>query len=193
MHIWMSENNKKREGELMIITKDVLKNLKLKKGEISEKRCQEINAMKIKNPYYPWPYFSCEEEYFTIRDRCFVHSEDERIVYINAFHPLPVLRRESSEDYDDIFIMVIDNEYVSVVIDYINHKKLNMDYIYIEEVIGKLKDDVRLDKRPDKENIIYLIEEMDLFGYNGIIYGNKEKHLNLEYKGELYKWKHWNE
>ena len=189
----MSENNKKREGEIMIITKDVLKNLKLKKGKISEKRCQEINAMKIKNPYYPWPYFSCEEEYFTIRDRCFVHSEDESIVYINAFHPLPVLRRESSEDYDDIFIMVMDNEYVSVVIDYIDHKKINMDYIYIEEVIGKLKDDVRLDKRPDKENIIYLIEEMDLFGYNGIIYGNKEKHLNLEYKGELYKWKHWNE
>ena len=177
----------------MIITKDVLKNLKLKYCKISEKRCQEINAMKIKNPYYPWPYFSCEEEYFTIRDRCFVHSEDERIVYINAFHPLPVLRRESSEDYDDIFIMVMDNEYVSVVIDYINHKKVNMEDICIEEVIGKLKDDVRLDKRPDKENIIYLIEEMDLFGYNGIIYGNKEKHLNLEYKGQLYKWKHWNE
>ncbi len=68
-----------------------------------------------------------------------------------------------------------------------------MEDICIEEVIGKLKDDVRLDKRPDKENIIYLIEEMDLFGYNGIIYGNKEKHLNLEYKGQLYKWKHWNE
>ena len=34
-----------------------------------------------------------------------------------VFHPLPVLRRESSEDYDDIFIMVMDNEYVSVVID----------------------------------------------------------------------------
>ena len=70
----------------MIITKDVLKNLKLKKGKISEKRCQEINAMKIKNPYYPWSYFSCTEEHFTIRDRYLVHSEDERIVYINAFH-----------------------------------------------------------------------------------------------------------
>lgn len=192
MHIWMSENNKKREGELMIITKDVLKNLKLKKGEISEKRCQEINAMKIENPY-PFEYFSCKEEYFTVTSNYFTHSEDERIVYINAFHPLPILRRESYEDYDDIFIMVIDNEYVSVVIDYINHKKVNMEDICIEEVIGKLKDDVRLDKRPDKENIIYLIEEMDLFGYNGIIYGNKEKHLNLEYKGQLYKWKHWNE
>ena len=193
MHIWMSENNKKREGELMIITKDVLKNLKLKKGKISEKRCQEINAMKIKNPYYPWPYFSCEEEYFTIRDRYLAHSEDERIVYINAFHPLPVLRRESSEDYDDIFIMIIDNEYVSVVIDYFDHTKINMEDICIEDITGKLKDDVRLDKRPDKENIIYLIEEMDIFGYGGIVYGNEEKHLNLEYKGELYKWKHWNE
>ena len=113
----------------MIITKDVLKNLKLKKGKISEKRCQEINAMKIKNPYYPWPYFSCESEYFAVTSNYFTHSEDERIVYINAFHPLPVLRRESSEDYDDIFIMVMDNEYVSVVIDYIDHKKINMDYI----------------------------------------------------------------
>ena len=44
----------------MIITKDVLKNLKLKDGKISEKRCQEINAMKIKNPYYPMEYFSCK-------------------------------------------------------------------------------------------------------------------------------------
>ena len=50
----------------MIITKDVLKNLKLKDGKISEKRCQEINAMKIENPYYPFEYFSCKEEYFTV-------------------------------------------------------------------------------------------------------------------------------
>ena len=45
----------------MIITKDVLKNLKLKDGKISEKRCQEINAMKIENPYYPFEYFSCKK------------------------------------------------------------------------------------------------------------------------------------
>ena len=177
----------------MIITKDVLKNLKLKYCKISEKRCQEINAMKIKNPYYPCSYFSCTEEHFTIRDRYLVHSEDERIVYINAFHPLPILRRDSSEDYDNIFIMVIDNEYVSVVINYIDHKKINMEDMCVEEVTGKLKDDVRLDKRQDKENIIYLIEEMSIFGYGGIIYGNEEKHLNLEYIGELYKWEHWNE
>ena len=188
----MSENNKKREGELMIITKDVLKNLKLKDGKISEKRCQEINAMKIENPY-PFEYFSCKEEYFTVKSNYFAHSEDERIVYINAFHPLPVLRRESSEDYDDIFIMVIDNEYVSVVIDYFDHTKINMDDICIEDITGRLKDDVRLDNRPDKENIIYLIEEMDTFWYGGIVCRNGEKHLNLEYKGELYKWKHWNE
>ena len=50
----------------MIITKDVLKNLKLKYCKISEKRCQEINAMKIKNLYYPLPFFTCKGEYFTI-------------------------------------------------------------------------------------------------------------------------------
>ena len=188
----MSENNKKREGELMIITKDVLKNLKLKKGKISEKRCQEISAMKIKNPYYPWPYFSCEEEYFTIRDRCFVHSEDERIVYINAFHPLPVLRRESSEDYDDIFIMIIDDECFKIKFDYINHRKTYVDNICIEDMTYKLIADAQLDNRPDKDEIVYLIEEMDIFAYGGMA-KNRERRLNLEYKGELYKWKHWNE
>ena len=65
--------------------------------------------------------------------------------------------------------------------------------ICIEDITGRLKDDVRLDNRPDKENIIYLIEEMDTFWYGGIVCRNGEKHLNLEYKGELYKWKHWNE
>ena len=54
-------------------------------------------------------------------------------------------------------------------------------------------DDVKLDKRSDKENIIYLIEEMDVFGYDGMIRTQKNNELNLEYKGELYKWKHWNE
>ena len=64
MHIWMYENNKKREGELMIITKDVLKNLKLKKGEISEKRCQEINAkekhlnLEYKGQLYKWKHWN---------------------------------------------------------------------------------------------------------------------------------------
>ena len=36
-------------------------------------------------------------------------------------------------------------------------------------------------------------EEMDMFAFGGMIYKNMEKRLNLEYKGELYKWKHWNE
>ena len=176
----------------MIITKDVLKNLKLKDGKISEKRCQEINAMKIENPYYPFEYFSCKEEYFTVSYNYFTHSEDERIVYINAFHPLPVLRRESSEDYDDIFIMIIDNECFKIKFDYINHRKTYVDNICIEDMTYKLIADAQLDNRPDKDEIVYLIEEMDIFAYGGMA-KNRERRLNLEYKGELYKWKHWNE
>ena len=189
----MSENNKKREGELMIITKDVLKNLKLKDGKISEKRCQGINAMKIKNPYYPMEYFSCKGEYFTTWYNYYVHSEDERIVYIKAFEPLPVLRRESAEDYDDIFILVIDDQYFRVVIDFTDRKKVYVENKYINEVTGELMDDVGLDKRSDRDEIIYLIGEMQMYGYGGIDYKNGRKILNLEYKGELYKWKHWNE
>ena len=189
----MPENNKKREGELMIITKDVLKNLKLKKGKISEKRCQEINAMKIKNPYYPWQYFSCEEEYFTIRDRYLAHSEDERIVYTDAFFPLMILERESTESYPNIYVLLIDDEWFKLKFDYIDHRKTYVDNICIEDMTYKLIADAQLDNRPDKDEIVYLIEEIDMFAYGGIAYKNMERRLNLEYKGELYKWKHWNE
>ena len=192
MHIWMPENNKKREGELMIITKDVLKNLKLKDGKISEKRCQEINAMKIKNPYYPWQYFSCEEEYFTIRDRYLAHSEDERIVYTDAFFPLMILERESTESYPNIYVLLIDDEWFKIKFDYIDHRKTYVDNICIEDMTYKLIADAQLDNRPDKDEIVYLIEEMDIFAYGGMA-KNRERRLNLEYKGELYKWKHWNE
>ena len=193
MHIWMSENNKKREGELMIITKDVLKNLKLKKGKISEKRCQEINAMKIKNPYYPFEYFSCKEEYFTVTSNYFTHSEDERIVYTDAFFPLMILERESPESYPNIYVMLIDDEWFKLKFDYIDHRKTYVDNICIEEMTYKLIADAKFDNRPDKDEIVYLVEELDMFAYGGIAYKNIEKRLNLEYKGELYKWKHWSE
>ena len=68
-----------------------------------------------------------------------------------------------------------------------------MDNICIEEMTDKLITDAKLDKRPDKDEIVYLIEEIDMFAYGGIAYKNMERRLNLEYKGELYKWKHWNE
>lgn len=191
MHIWMSENNKKREGELMIITKDVLKNLKLKDGKISEKRCQEINAMKIENPY-PFEYFSCKEEYFTVKSNYFAHSEDERIVYTDAFFPLMIWDRESPESCPHIYVLIIDDECFKIKFDYINHRKTYVDNICIEDMTYKLIADAQLDNRPDKDEIVYLIEEMDIFAYGGMA-KNRERRLNLEYKGELYKWKHWNE
>ena len=193
MHIWMSENNKKREGELMIITKDVLKNLKLKDGKISEKRCQEINAMKIENPYYPLPAFSCESEYFAVTSNYFAHSEDERIVYTDAFCPLLIWERESTESFPHIYVLIIDDEWFKLKFDCIDYKKTYVNNICIEDMTYKLIADAKFDNRPDKDEIVYLIEEIDMFAYGGIAYKNMERRLNLEYKGELYKWKHWNE
>lgn len=42
----------------MIITKELLKNLELEYGELSEERCAELDEMKINNPYYPMKYFT---------------------------------------------------------------------------------------------------------------------------------------
>ena len=192
MHIWMSENNKKREGELMIITKDVLKNLKLKDGKISEKRCQEINAMKIENPYYPLPAFSCESEYFAVTSNYFAHSEDERIVYTDAFCPLLIWERESTESFPHIYVLIIDDEWFKLKFEYIDQWKTYVNNIYIDNMTYKLIADAKFDNRPDKDEIVYLVGEMDIFAYGGMA-KNRERRLNLEYKGELYKWKHWNE
>ena len=176
----------------MIITKDVLKNLKLKDGKISEKRCQEINAMKIENPYYPTKYFSCKEEYFTVTSNYFAHSEDERIVYTDAFCPLLIWERESTESFPHIYVLIIDDEWFKLKFDYIDQKDTYVNNICIEDMTYKLIADAQLDNRPDKDEIVYLIEEMDIFAYGGMA-KNRERRLNLEYKGELYKCKHWNE
>ena len=176
----------------MIITKDVLKNLKLKKGEISEKRCQEINAMKIKNPYYPLPAFSCESEYFTVTSNYFAHSEDERIVYTDAFFPLMIWDRESPESCPHIYVLIIDDEWFKLKFEYIDQWKTYVNNIYIDNMTYKLIADAKFDNRPDKDEIVYLVGEMDIFAYGGMA-KNRERRLNLEYKGELYKWKHWNE
>ena len=176
----------------MVITKEGLKKLKLKDGRLSEKRCQEINAMKIKNPYYPFDHFSCESEYFVITCNYYPHSEDERIVYMNAFYPLMIREREG-EEFPHIFVLIIDDEWFKLKFDYIDYNKQYVDNLCIENMTYRLSGDEKLDNRPDKDEIIYLIEEMDILGYGGIVYGNEEKHLNLEYKGELYKWKYWNE
>ena len=177
----------------MIITKDVLKNLKLKDGKISEKRCREINAMKIKNPYYPLPYFTCDSEYFAVTDNYFAHSEDERIVYIDAFKPLMIWYRETSESFPSIYILVIDDEWFEVMFDNLENENTYIENVKIEKRTKRLKNDMRLDNRPDKDEIVYLIEEIDMFAFGGMNYKNTKKELNLEYKGELYKWKHWNE
>ena len=56
----------------------------------------------------------------------------------------------------------------------------------------KLIADAKFDNRPDKDEIVYLVGEMDIFARGGMA-KNRERRLNLEYKGELYKWKYWNE
>ena len=101
--------------------------------------------------------------------------------------------RENSENFVSIYILIIDDEWFKVILDYIDRKRTCMEKICIEEMTYKLISDAKFDNRPDKDEIVYLVEEMDMFAFGGMIYKNMEKRLNLEYKGELYKWKHWSE
>ena len=138
------------------------------------------------------PAFSCESEYFAVTSNYFAHSEDERIVYTDAFCPLLIWERESTESFPHIYVLIIDDEWFKLKFEYIDQWKTYVNNIYIDNMTYKLIADAKFDNRPDKDEIVYLVGEMDIFAYGGMA-KNRERRLNLEYKGELYKWKHWNE
>ena len=184
----------------MEITKEVLNNLKLKRGKLSEKRCQEINQMKIKNPYANLPYYT-EGEFFKIDNgQYFYASMDERIVFILAFEPMPILRREiekvydsTEELYDDIYLLFIDDEWFEIVFDYNGVVKLEKEGIMYFRYSEVLKDNNWLDKRNDRNAIIYLLEELDMARYTLKPREKEKRELNLNYKGEEYPWRNWKE
>ena len=179
----------------MEITKEVLNNLKLKRGKLSEKRCQEINQMKIKNPYYPAPQGAFTPgEFFEAKDGdYFYFSEDERIVYTLAFFPRPITIRDDPHIYDDIYLLFIDDKWFEIVFNYKECLQLEKDGIVYKKYSDILKDNNWLDKRNDKKAIIYLIEELNMARYTLKPNNKEKKELNLNYKGEEYPWRNWKE
>ena len=57
-----------------------------------------------------------------------------------------------------IYILIIDDEWFKLKFDYIDHRKTYVDNICIEDMTYKLIADAQLDNRPDKDEIVYLIE-----------------------------------
>lgn len=105
----------------MIITEEILRNLELKKDKLSPERCDEIDAMKIKNPYYLSSYFLPGEYYKAKRDGSYIYALDERIAYFEwAFGPLPVAIRESDASDDDyVYLLFIDKEYFELMFKFV--------------------------------------------------------------------------
>ncbi|MBQ1327183.1 MAG: hypothetical protein IIY49_04010 [Eubacterium sp.] len=179
----------------MEITKEVLNNLKLKRGKLSEKRCQEINQMKIKNPYYPMAYFSQEDcEYFEPeKEDEIVFSEDERIILVDAFYPMPILIRESDVQYDDIYVLIIDNQWYELIFDYLGGKEKKINDIRLYNYSFNLRNNIKIEEDKFSKFFIYLIEELLK---NTYIYSDNKKikkEINLIYKGEEYPWRNWKE
>ncbi len=179
----------------MEITKEVLNNLKLKRGKLSEKRCQEINQMKIKNPYYPMAYFSQEDcEYFIVENENNLYSTtDERIVFIHAFYPMPILRRESEVVYDDIYLLIIDDECYEIIFDYTETKVEKINGVKYCRYTVNLRENTCIDERKDIKEIIFLLEEIEIERYRFFKLKNEEYELNIKYKGERYPWRNWKE
>ena len=175
----------------MEITKELLNNLGLKKGVINKKRQEEINELKIRNPYYPAIEGTFTPgEFFVYKDRNgFISSIDERIGFQLAFGPYPITIRESAEKYDDIFLLIIEKEWFKLIFDYLD----STDNIIEGERQVKLKYELRknewLDKRCDKNEIIFLLEEF--INKRECICDKQE--INIVYEGKEYPWRNWKE
>ena len=179
----------------MIITEEILRNLELKIGRLSSERCNEIDAMKIKNPYYPSSYFLPGEYYKAKRDGSYIYALDGHIAYTWArvFGPKQVIFRESDKTYDSLYLLFIDNEYFELIFEFISQEH------YIDETNNKeiyrykyiLKKNASLTKRADKRELIYLIGKLQC-GFENIE-KNKNRiffEIDIVYEGEEYKWMH---
>ena len=171
----------------MIITKELLKNLELKYGDFSAERCAEVNEMKIKNPYYPRDYFTPGEFFDAEKTpHNFVYAMDGQIAYVHAFYPMPIIRRESAEDYDDIYLLFIEDEWFELIFNFVDGAQLITENKKIIRDTYCLKENEKLNKRSDRNEMIYLIGQLRCGKRN--ISGNKNGkfcEVNIIYRGEI--------
>ncbi|MGN0318603.1 MAG: hypothetical protein ACI4E1_11805 [Lachnospira sp.] len=178
----------------MIITEEILRNLELKKGILRTERCDEIDAMKIKNPYYPSGNYVPGEYYKAERNDSYIYALDGRIAYTwgRVFGPLPITFRECIDTYDDIYLLFIDNEYFELIFEFDSQEHYNDEdnnkevyrYRYI------LKENKSLSNRPDKNEIIHLIGKLKCCSQNLRRYRLFGTYFEADivYEGEEYKW-----
>ena len=148
--------------------------------------------MKIRNPYYPCADCTPGEFFVTKKTFDFVFTEDERIAFTEAFYPIPIVRREEPGKYDDIYLLIIDDEWYAFVLDYVDGEEIYKEDGRYWQSTRRLRDNEKLDSKADKDEIIYLLTE--LCAYNRLWQKHHIFHeISIEYKGETYPWKHWNE
>ncbi|MGN0318608.1 MAG: hypothetical protein ACI4E1_11830 [Lachnospira sp.] len=177
----------------MIITEEILRNLELKREKLSPERYDEIDAMKIKNPYYPSGNYLPGKYYKAERDGSYICALDGRIAYTwgHAFGALPITYRECIDTYDDIYLLFIDDEYFELIFEFDSQEHYNNEEnnkeIYRYRYI--LKGNESLANRPDKKEIIYLIGKL-ICGFKNLAQNKYGRYFEADivYEGEEYKW-----
>lgn len=114
---------------------------------------------------------------------------DERIAFVDAFYPMPIIRRESSIDYDDIYLLFIDDEWFELIFDFVEAIVETIGSKTISRPTYSLRENEKLNKRSDRDEIIYLIGQLKCGDRN--IWHNKNGTFyegNILYMGVAYKY-----
>lgn len=154
----------------MIVTQEYLDNMELKLGKLGSERCMEIDAMPIKYPYDE--IVSHRTEFVAEEVRNFTFTSDERIAFVKAFYPMPIVIREYEKTYDDVDLLFIDDEFYELIFD-IDSDWTNSDKYYetkgdlrYEHSRYILRKNEKLENRGDIEVIINILKKMLPFRRN---------------------------
>ncbi len=177
----------------MIVTQQYLDNMELKLGKLSLERCKEIDSMPIEYPYDE--IVSFHTKFLTKDVLNFTFTSDERIVFAEAFSPMPIVIRESEKAYPNVYLLVIDDEFYELIFDIDSvWRKSDRYYETIDELKYEhsryiLKKNKKLENRPDFDVIIKILKEIYPFRMNVRHQKNKRNNretLDIIYEGVLY-------
>ena len=156
-------------------------------GTISAKRVQEITDMKIPAPGI---YCGFKEFYEAGEREYYAHSEDERILFFQAFTPLHdqiVL----GKDDKPVFVYIYGDEWFYIEFEGYEmlktEKRNGIDY---DHYILEVKRNEKIDKREDKDELLHRFREVRTAHVNGEALVWHQDHIDtieIKYEGVIYK------
>ncbi|MCM1500221.1 MAG: hypothetical protein NC124_17295 [Clostridium sp.] len=175
----------------MLITDEILKNIEL--SCISGDRLKRLKEIKELEIEYPYDQVVTDVDHFTPEREVFVSACGERILYTCAFSPMPIAMQAGPPYYDDVYLLIIDNEFFEFYLDWDfewsdgdEYYKVLADGTRMYHWRYKLRTNEKLDRRADLRQILLLLKSVIPFENN--VYWNSDGVFyttDIIYKGEI--------